>query len=142
MPQDQIAASDGASLRSGPQLSVEAWDRDDTTKIASGKLASIDNQIDVTTGTYKLKATFSNDNNILFPNQFVNVHLLVDTKHNVTIVPVTAIQRGPQGTYVYTADQDNVAKIQTVTVAQTTGNLVGLISRSQSRRNRGHRRPG
>ena len=125
LPQDQLPQV-MSKLRSGPQLSVEAWDRDDTTKIASGKLATVDNQIDVTTGTYKLKATFSNDNNILFPNQFVNVHLLVDTKHNVTIVPVAAIQRGPQGTYVYTAGQGNAAKIQAVTISQTTGNLVGL----------------
>ena len=87
LPQDQLPQVMG-KLRSGPQLSVEAYDRDDTTKIATGKLATIDNQIDTTTGTYKLKAIFSNDNNILFPNQFVNVHLLVDTKHNVTIVPV------------------------------------------------------
>ena len=65
---------------------------------------------------------------MLFPNQFVNVHLLVDTKHNITLVPVAAIQRGPQGTYVYTAGADNLAKIQPVTVAQTTGNLVGLSS--------------
>jgi multidrug efflux system membrane fusion protein len=125
LPQDQLPQV-MSKLRSGPQLSVEAWDRDDTTKIASGKLATVDNQIDVTTGTYKLKATFSNDNNILFPNQFVNVHLLVDTKHNVTIVPVAAIQRGPQGTYVYTAGPGNAAKIQAVTISQTTGNLVGL----------------
>ena len=125
LPQDQLPQV-MAKLRAGPQLSVEAWDRDDTTKIASGKLATVDNQIDVTTGTYKLKATFSNDNNILFPNQFVNVHLLVDTKHNVTIVPVAAIQRGPQGTYVYTAGPGNAAKVQAVTISQTTGSLVGL----------------
>jgi membrane fusion protein, multidrug efflux system len=127
LPQDQLPQV-MAKLHSGAQLSVEAWDRDDTSRIASGKLATIDNQIDVTTGTYKLKATFSNDNDILFPNQFVNVHLLVDTKHNVTLVPVAAIQRGPQGTYVYTTGPGNAAKIQAVTVAQETGSLVGLSS--------------
>jgi multidrug efflux system membrane fusion protein len=127
LPQDQLPQV-MARLHGSTQLSVEAWDRDDTNKITSGKLATIDNQIDVTTGTYKLKAVFGNENNMLFPNQFVNVHLLVDTKHNITLVPVAAIQRGPQGTYVYTAGADNLAKIQPVTVAQTTGNLVGLSS--------------
>jgi membrane fusion protein, multidrug efflux system len=127
LPQDQLPQV-MAKLHSGAQLSVEAWDRDDTAKIANGKLVTIDNQIDVTTGTYKLKAIFSNDNDILFPNQFVNVHLLVDTKHNVTLVPVAAIERGPQGAYVYTSGPGDVAKIASVTVAQTTGNLVGLAS--------------
>jgi multidrug efflux system membrane fusion protein len=127
LPQDELPQVMGR-LHGETQLSVEAWDRDDTSKITSGKLATIDNQIDVTTGTYKLKAVFGNENNALFPNQFVNVHLLVDTKHNIIMVPVAAIQRGPQGTYVYTAGVDNVAKIQPVVVAQTTGNLVGLSS--------------
>ena len=127
LPQDQLPQV-VAKLRAGGQLPVAAFDRDDTAKIASGTLASIDNQIDTTTGTYKLKATFSNDNNILFPNQFVNVHLLVDTKRNLTVVPVTAIQRGPQGTYVYAVDHSNVAKIRTVTVAQSTNENAGLSS--------------
>jgi multidrug efflux system membrane fusion protein len=127
LPQDQLPQV-VAKLRTGGQLPVMAYDRDDTAKIASGTLASIDNQIDTTTGTYKLKAIFSNDNNILFPNQFVNVHLLVDTKRNLTVVPVTAIQRGPQGTYVYAVDHNNVAKIRTVTVAQSTNENAGLSS--------------
>jgi membrane fusion protein, multidrug efflux system len=127
LPQDQLPQV-VAKLRAGGQLPVMAYDRDDTAKIASGTLASIDNQIDTSTGTYKLKATFSNDNNILFPNQFVNVHLLVDTKRNLTVVPVTAIQRGPQGTYVYAVDRNNVAKIHTVTVAQSTNENAGLSS--------------
>ena len=93
LPQDQLPQV-VAKLRAGGQLPVEAFDRDDTAKIASGTLASIDNQIDTTTGTYKLKATFSNDNNILFPNQFVNVHLLVDTKHNLTVVPSPRFSAG------------------------------------------------
>ena len=127
LPQDQLPQV-VAKLRAGGQLPVMAYDRDDTAKIASGTLASIDNQIDTSTGTYKLKAMFSNDNNILFPNQFVNVHLLVDTKRNLTVVPVTAIQRGPQGTYVYAVDHNNVAKIHTVTVAQSTNENAGLSS--------------
>ncbi len=125
LPQDQLPEVN-AKLRSGVQLVVDAYDRDDTAKIASGKLQTIDNQIDPTTGTYKLKSIFANTDNALFPNQFVNVHLLVDTKHNLTIVPTAAIQRGPQGTYVYAAGHDNTAKIQVVTIAQITGNNVGL----------------
>src|SRR6266851_4531043 len=77
------------------------------------------------------KSMFTNADNALFPNQFVNVHLLVDTKHNLTIVPAAAIQRGPQGTYIYAvakdpATKDATAKISPVTIAQTTGNSVGL----------------
>jgi len=125
LPQDELPLVNG-KLRSGTQLSVEAYDRDDTTKIATGKLLTIDNQIDPTTGTYKLKAIFSNENNALFPNQFVNTHLLVDIKHDLTIVPAAAIQRGPQGTYVYAVGSDNAVKIRTVTIAQTTGNNIGL----------------
>lgn len=125
LPQDQLPQVN-AKLHAGVQLAVDAFDRDDTSKIASGKLETIDNQIDITTGTYKLKSVFSNADNALFPNQFVNVHLLVDTKHNLTIVPAAAIQRGPQGTYVYAADTDNTAKIRIVTIAQTTGDSVGL----------------
>jgi RND family efflux transporter, MFP subunit len=125
LPQDQLPQV-VTKTRSGTQLPVEAFDRDNTAKIASGSLASIDNQIDTTTGTYKLKAMFKNDDNVLFPNQFVNVHLLVDTKRNLTIVPTAAIQRGPQGTYVYAVDSTNVVKIHNVTVAQTTNDSVGL----------------
>ena len=124
LPQDQLPDVN-SKLRSGVQLVVDAYDRDDTAKIASGKLQTIDNQIDLTTGTYKLKSIFANADNSLFPNQFVNVHLLVDTKRNLTIVPAAAIQRGPQGTYLYGV-KDAVAKIYPVTIAQTTGNNVGL----------------
>src|ERR1700682_1135476 len=113
-------------LRDGQQLVVDAYDRDDTSKIESGKLLTIDNQIDTTTGTYKLKAVFNNDRNTLFPNQLVNEHLLADGKRNLVIVPASAIQRGPQGTYVYVVQNGNTAKIQTVTIAQTTANTVGL----------------
>jgi membrane fusion protein, multidrug efflux system len=125
LPQDQLPQV-VAKLRAGAPLPVEAYDRDDIAKIAIGKLATIDNQIDLTTGTYKLKSIFNNENNILFPNQFVNVHLLVDTKHNLTIIPTAAIQRGPQGTYVYSVANGNIAKIHVVTIAQVTGNNVGL----------------
>jgi multidrug efflux system membrane fusion protein len=131
LPQDQLSQV-LSKLHSGTQLPVDAYDRDDVTKIATGKLLTIDNQIDTTTGTYKLKSEFSNEKNSLFPNQFVNVHLLVDTKHNVTIVPSTAIQRGPQGTYVYLAQRDNTVKIQRVTVALASGSSVGVSTGLQA----------
>ena len=127
LPQDQLPQVN-TKLRAGAQLSVEAYDRDDTQKIAAGKLLTIDNQIDPTTGTYKLKSIFNNQGNELFPNQFVNIHLLVDTKHGLTIIPAPAIQRGPQGTYVYAVGSDNTVKIRPVAIAQTTGNSVGLSS--------------
>jgi multidrug efflux system membrane fusion protein len=125
LPQDQLPQV-LPKLRAGSQLSVEAYDRDGITKIADGKLATIDNQIDPTTGTYKLKAIFSNDTNVLFPNQFVNMHMLVDTKHNLVIVPAAAIQRGPQGTYVYVVSGGTTANIRPVTIAQSTGNNIGV----------------
>jgi membrane fusion protein, multidrug efflux system len=124
LPQDQLQQV-LSKLYGSKSLSVEAYDRDDSTKIADGKLLTIDNQIDPTTGTYKLKSVFENDRNVLFPNQFVNIHMLVDVKHNVIIVPAAAIQRGPQGTYVYVANGNNV-HIRPVTIAETTGNNVGI----------------
>ncbi len=125
LPQDQLPQVFD-KIHKGVQLNVEAYDRDNTQRIASGKLLTIDNQIDTTTGTYKLKAVFNNEDNILFPNQFVNTHLLVDTKRNLSLVPLAAIQRGPQGTYVYVVGGGNAVKIQPVTVVQTTGGTVGI----------------
>jgi multidrug efflux system membrane fusion protein len=125
LPEDQLAQVN-SKVRAGVQLSAEAYDRDNTTKIATGKLLTIDNQIDPTTGTYKLKAVFDNSDNALFPNQFVNVHLLVETKKNLTIVPAAALQRGPQGIYIYVVGKDSMARIRTVALAQTAGNSAGL----------------
>lgn len=131
LPQDQLPQVYGR-IRNGAELMVEAYDRDNTAKIATGKLLTIDNQIDPTTGTYKLKSIFNNENNALFPNQFVNVHLLVDTRHNLTLVPVAAVQRGPQGTYVYVVGQGNTVQIRPVTLAQTNGTVAGLSAGLQS----------
>ena len=127
LPQDQLPQVMN-KLHGGvaSRVPVEAYDRDDSKKIADGNLATIDNQIDPATGTYKLKAIFSNNDNSLFPNQFVNVHMLVDTRHNLMIVPAAAIQRGPQSTYVYVVAGGDMVKIRPVTVAQTTGNNVGI----------------
>ena len=123
LPQDQLSQV-MSKLHSEPP--VEAFDRDDTAKIATGKLLTIDNQIDTTTGTYKLKAVFGNENNQLFPNQFVNVHLLVDVLRKVTIVPSAAVQRGPQGAYIFVVQKDNTVKIQPVTLALTSGGSIGI----------------
>jgi multidrug efflux system membrane fusion protein len=126
LPQDQLPQVFDQLHKGAAQLSVEAYDRDNTQKIATGKLLTIDNQIDVTTGTYKLKAVFNNESSSLFPNQFVNTHLLVDTKRNLSLVPLSALQRGPQGTYVYVVESGNTVKIHNVAVAQTTAGTVGV----------------
>jgi multidrug efflux system membrane fusion protein len=97
---------------------VDAYDRDDVNKIASGTLLTVDNAIDPQTGTSRLKAQFDNSNGMLFPNQFVNCRLLLDMKHGVTIIPSAAIQRGPQGTFVFAA-VNGTAQIRPVTVAST-----------------------
>ncbi len=126
LPQDQLPQVFDKLHKGAAQLTVEAFDRDNTAKIATGKLLTIDNQIDVATGTYKLKAVFNNEDSSLFPNQFVNTHLLVDTKRNLSLVPLAALQRGPQGsTYVYVV-ANNTVKIHNITVAQTTGGTVGV----------------
>jgi len=102
-------------------LEVDAFSRDDQTKLATGKLLTIDNQIDPTTGTAKLKAVFSNTDNQLWPNQFVNADLLLETRKNSTVVPTAAILRGPQGTFVYAVNADKTVQDRVVTVALTQG---------------------
>ncbi len=126
LPQDQLPQVFDKLHKGLAQLPVEAFDRDNLAKVASGKLLTIDNEIDTTTGTYKLKAIFNNEDSSLFPNQFVNAHLLVDTKRNLSLVPLAALQRGPQGTYVYAVESGNTVKIHNVTVAQTTAGVIGI----------------
>lgn len=127
LPQDQLPQV-MAKMHGGSPLVVEAYDRDNTSKIASGKLLTIDNQIDTTTGTYKLKAIFDNSKNELFPNQFVNVHLLVSTLKNTVLVPSTAVLRGPKGTYAFVVSQDDTVKVHPITLADTTGGTTGIAS--------------
>jgi multidrug efflux system membrane fusion protein len=110
-------------LRTGNHtMSVEALDRDQTQKLAMGSLLTLDNQIDTTTGTLKLKAIFPNSDLALFPNQFVNARLLVDTQQNATLIPVAAIQRNSKGAFVYVIKSDSTAGLQNVTVGTTDGN--------------------
>jgi multidrug efflux system membrane fusion protein len=127
VPEDSIDAI-MAQVRSGATLSAEAWDRTQTTKLATGTLSVVDNQIDPTTGTVKLRAMFDNTHNELFPQQFVNIRLLVSTLHNQTTAPVAAIQRGASGSYVYTINRDSTVSMQTVTLGPTDGNKVAITS--------------
>jgi multidrug efflux system membrane fusion protein len=115
-------------MRNGT-LEVDAYSRDDTTKLASGKLLTIDNQIDQTTGTGKLKAMFDNTDNALFPNQFVNARLLLETRKGVTVIPAAAIQRGPQGsTFTYVVKTDKTVEVRQVKVILTQGNSSVIAS--------------
>jgi membrane fusion protein, multidrug efflux system len=109
-------------------LEVDAYSRDDQMKLDTGKLETIDNQIDQTTGTGKLKAVLDNKGNALWPNQFVNTRLLLEVRKDSTVIPAAAIQRGPQGTYVFVAKADNTADIRPVTVAFTQDNLANIAS--------------
>jgi multidrug efflux system membrane fusion protein len=115
-------------LRAGQQLRVEAWDHDDSKKIADGILLTADNQIDATTGTSKLKAIFDNKNNGLSPNQFVNVRLLIDTLSGAVVIPSSTVQRGSQGTFVYVVDENQTAQLKMVTIKSTEGNNVAIGS--------------
>jgi multidrug efflux system membrane fusion protein len=110
-------------LRQGKQLVVDAFDRAQQKKLAMGTLETLDNQIDTTTGTVKLKAIFTNDDESLFPNQFVNARLLVDTLHDATLVSNTAIQRNAESAFVYLLMPDQTVAVQTITVGTTDGNV-------------------
>jgi len=99
---------------------VEAFDRAGRTQIASGSLLTVDNQIDPTTGTTRLKAVFENQDHALFPNQFVNVRLLLDVKSEAIIVPAAAVQRGPQGTFVYVVKPDQTVEVRPVSLGAST----------------------
>ncbi|WAJ39865.1 MdtA/MuxA family multidrug efflux RND transporter periplasmic adaptor subunit [Pseudomonas sp. GOM7] len=113
--------------REGATLKVEAWDRGERHKLAEGVLESLDNQIDTATGTVKLKARFDNAEQMLFPNQFVNVRLRVDDRQGVTIVPSAAVQFGSQGTFVYVVDGDNKVSLRPLQILASAGerSLVG-----------------
>src|ERR1700716_613788 len=109
-------------------LQVDAFSRDDQTKLATGKLLTITNQIDQTTGTAKLKAVFDNKDSQLWPNQFVNANLLLETRKNSTVLPTAAILRGPQGTFVYAVKPDKTVEARQVTVSLTQGNTTAVTS--------------
>ena len=108
-------------MAAGQTLEVDAYDRDGKAKLAQGSLTTLDNQIDPTTGTLKLRATFANAKGTLFPNQFVNARLLVQEKHGVTLVPTAAVQRNSQATYVYVVKADSTVTVRPIALGTTEG---------------------
>jgi multidrug efflux system membrane fusion protein len=115
-------------VRAGASLPVTAYDRTGATELAGGKLDTVDNQIDTTTGTVKLRAIFDNEQETLFPNQFVNVKLLVNTLHDADIVPNSAIQRGAPGTFVYVVKPEKTAAVQKVKLGPSDGQRIAILS--------------
>jgi membrane fusion protein, multidrug efflux system len=128
VPEDNIAQI-LARVRNGAKLKADAYDRAQVTKVATGTLATIDNEVDPTTGTVKLRAMFDNSKDELFPDQFVNIRLLVDTLHNQIVVPSAAIERGASGTFVYVVDtQAHQVSMHPVKLGQTDGDHVAIAS--------------
>jgi multidrug efflux system membrane fusion protein len=125
LPQD-VLGDVLTRYKSGATLPVDAFDRDNTRTLATGRLESIDNQIDAATGTYKLKAVFANEDDALFPNQFVNVRLHLDTRRGLALIPSVAVQRGAKGTFVYAVDADQTAHMRPVTIAISEGQDAGI----------------
>ncbi|MGH7814226.1 MAG: MdtA/MuxA family multidrug efflux RND transporter periplasmic adaptor subunit [Candidatus Binataceae bacterium] len=117
-----------AAMKANPHLPVAAYDRDFKQQLAAGTLLTVDNQIDPNTGTVKLKAKFANENDALFPNQFVNAKLLVDTIHNAILVPAAALQRSQRGTFVYVAAPDGTAQMRSVKIAAQRSDLAAISS--------------
>ena len=126
LPEDQLQTV-REHMRQGA-LEVDAYSRDDQTKLATGKLLTIDNQIDQTTGTAKLKGVFDNPDSNLWPNQFVNVHLLLQTRKDAVTAPASAILRGPEGPFSYVVDANNTVQMRPVQVALTQGSTVVIAS--------------
>jgi multidrug efflux system membrane fusion protein len=109
-------------VAAGQTLAVDAYDRAATTRLAQGSLTTLDNQVDPTTGTLKLRATFRNPKGTLYPNQFVNAKLLVQEKRGVTLVPTAAVQRNSQATYVYVVNADSTVTVRPIVIGTTEGN--------------------
>jgi len=127
IPEDSLP-SVLAKLKVGETLPVEAYDREQKQKLATGTLLTVDNQIDPSTGTVRLKALFPNTHNELFPNQFVNARLLLETKRQAILIPSSAIQRGPQGTFVYLVRADRTVAVRPVTLGVVQGEETSIAS--------------
>ena len=127
VPEDSIGDI-MSGVNKGVTLTATAYDRAQTTKLATGTLSVVDNQIDPTTGTVKLRAMFDNSANELFPQQFVNIRLLVNTLHNQTNVPAAAIQRGASGAYVFAVNPDNTVSMRSVTLGPADGDNVAILN--------------
>jgi multidrug efflux system membrane fusion protein len=127
LPEDDApSVEDG--LNSGAALPVEAFNRSQTVRLATGTLATVDNQVDPTTGTFRLRALFANEDGRLFSNQFVNVRMRLDVEHGVTVVPTSAIERGQQGTFVYVLGPERTVAARAVTLGPTEGEQVAVAS--------------
>ena len=125
IPEDNLQAV-MKKLRTGERLQVEAFDREQKTKITTGYLLTADNQIDTTTGTVRLKALFTNEDSALFPNQFVNARLLMETLRGVTVVPTATIQRSPKGTYVFLVKEDETVTVRWVRTGPAEGENISI----------------
>ena len=131
VPEDKISKV-VKRLRDGATLPVTAYDRTDTTAIASGTLSTTDNQVDTSTGTVKLRAMFPNDKDELFPQQFVNARLLVDTLKDAIVVPTAAIQLGAPGSYVYIVNSDSTVSVRVVKTGPSDGQRTAIVSGLES----------
>jgi multidrug efflux system membrane fusion protein len=120
LPEDDLPAI-LARIQAGATLSATAFDRSATTQLAVGTLMTLDNQIDTSTGTVKLRSQFANPDEKLYPNQFVNIRLLVDTLHDATVVPTSAVQRGSPGTYVYLVNADDTVSMRMIDLGPADG---------------------
>lgn len=125
LPEDNVPAI-MRRLQAGEKLAVDAFDRAGRTKLASGALLTVDNQIDPATGTVKLKAQFGNEDYSLFANQFVNARMLLDVKRDAVLIPATAVQRGTQGSFVYVVKSDNSVTVRAVKPGITEGEVVAI----------------
>jgi multidrug efflux system membrane fusion protein len=125
LPEDNVPLVTGR-MRSGGEIPIDAFDRTQTHKIASGVLGTIDNQVDTTTGTFKLRAVFPNDDERLFPNQFVNVRMLLDVDQGATVIASSAVERGQQGNFVYVVQPDSTVAARPVTLGTAEGERVAI----------------
>lgn len=128
IPEDSLRSVLKRWKQGDHQLPVEAYDRSGQTKLVTGRLLTMDNQIDPATGTNRLKAVFENKENALFPNQFVNIRLLVETRKNKVLIPAVAIQQGPRGTFVYVVKPDKTVEARPVKIGATEGNDTAIDS--------------
>jgi membrane fusion protein, multidrug efflux system len=127
VPEDELPAV-MKRLRDGARLPVSAFDRSNTTKLADGQLSAVDSTIDPTTGTVKLRAEFANTDETLFPNQFVNARLLVDTLKGATVIPAASVQRGQPGTFVYVVKPDDTVSVHKITLGPQQGERVAVTA--------------
>ena len=127
IPEDDLPSLENA-MKANSQLPVDAYDRDLKHKLATGTLLTTDNQIDQSTGTIKLKASFPNDDSALFPNQFVNARLLVNTLRNAILIPAAGLQRSQQGSFVYVVKPDQTVAMRSVTVGATQGDVIAIAN--------------